>query len=101
MPKNLNEALLAVAATLPVEDPQVQRRVDRAEGILKGYGYAIATTATPGLYHITKGSTSLLEDNEHTYRVDSNTCECPDFETVRAGLCKHRIAVLILEEMKG
>lgn len=101
MPKNLNEALLTVAATLPVEDPQVQKRVDRAEGILKGYGYQIETTMLAGRYLITKASTSLLENNEHGYVVDAQSCDCPDFPTARAGLCKHRIAVLILEEMKA
>lgn len=101
MSKTLSEALLAVAATLPVEDVQVQKRMDRAEGILKGYGYEIWRSNVAGCYTIKKASTSLLENNEHSYDVSPASCTCPDFPTARAGLCKHRLAVMILEEMKG
>lgn len=101
MAKSLNQALLVVASELPVEDPSVQRRMDRAEGILQGYGYGIRESSTDGVYTITKASTSLLENNEHSYTVSSTSCDCPDFTTARAGLCKHRLAVMILQEMKG
>lgn len=101
MAKPLNIAVLNVAATLPIDDSAVSRRLDRAENdILRGYGYSIAETGRAGQYCITKASTSLLEDNEHSYIVSSQSCNCPDFESARGNLCKHRLAVMILEEMQ-
>jgi predicted nucleic acid-binding Zn finger protein len=66
----------------------LQSRVVRAVDIVQGEaGYVIVKQG--GLWHVSNGRGS-------TYIVDGQTCTCPDFETVRAGLCKHRLAVKLL-----
>lgn len=97
------QAYINVLERLPF-DPKIVQRLDRASEQVLGYGYEVkhAGIATSGerLYYISKASTSLLDDNGHTYGVTNKTCNCPDFETARAGLCKHRLAVMLLEEME-
>jgi hypothetical protein len=90
-----------------MEDIKVKQRVERAYDIVRslGSGYAITPKTHPVTqevtYRIYKESTSLLEDNSVYYTVDSQGCTCPDAISARAGLCKHRIATMLLEEMQS
>ena len=98
----LAEAYLAVALNLPI-DPTIKARLDRAYDIVRtdGSGYAIQLPLKEGeAYTIYKESTSLLEDTSHSYSVSSVFCSCPDYPTARAGLCKHRLAIMMLEAME-
>lgn len=99
---NLAQAYLNVSLKLPVEDIKVKQRLDRAYEIINGYGYKI-TEPSEGVTHycVEKASTSLLEDTSAHYSVSRETCTCPDFESARGNLCKHRLAIMLLEEMKG
>lgn len=100
--KTKDQAYVTIAQQLPL-DEKIMQRLDRAKNSVLSYGYDIKATHVDGhgrmIYRISKASTALLEDNGHAYEVTSNTCNCPDYETARAGLCKHRLAVMILEEM--
>ena len=96
------EAYLNIAKNLPT-DPTIKARLDRAYDIVRtdGSGYAIQLPLRKGeAYTIYKESTSLLEDTSHTYQVTTTSCTCPDYPTARGGLCKHRLAVMMLEAMK-
>lgn len=97
--KSLQQAWFNLAARLPIEDIKVEQRLDRAKEIVRslGMGYSIKS-ATNG-YRVYKESTSLLEDNSVIYWVDRDGCSCPDGKTARAGLCKHRLATMLIEEM--
>lgn len=96
---NLQEAFLALSQKLP-KDEALLKRLDRAYSIVDGYGYTI-THEGEGLYRVEKASTSLFTDESRVYTVTNKTCSCPDFEKVRAGMCKHRLAVRLLEMMNN
>ena len=98
----LAEAYLNVAKNLPT-DPTIKARLDRAYDIVRsdGSGYSIQLPlGKDSPYIVYKASTSLLEDTSHYYYVTSSTCDCPDFRSARAGLCKHRLAIMMLEAME-
>lgn len=102
MPKGLTDAYLAISEGLPIEDVKVKQRLDRAYNILTGYGYTITKAiAQEGryIYQIHRASTSLLEDNSAVYTTDSASCTCPDYASARGNLCKHRLAIMLVEEM--
>jgi hypothetical protein len=105
--KSLSEAVFILSKKLPTEDIKVKQRLERAYDIVRslGSGYAITPRVNPAtgdtFYQIYKESTSLLEDNSVYYTVDSQGCTCPDAISARAGLCKHRIATMLLEEMQS
>jgi hypothetical protein len=99
---SLEQAYFNLTLQLPVEDKTVSDRLNRAYSILNGYGYNITQVNNHGgmkQYKVSKLSTSLLEDNSVNYYVTNRSCTCPDYEKARAGLCKHRLAVMIKEEM--
>jgi predicted nucleic acid-binding Zn finger protein len=98
MAKSKSDAIAAVLDKLPQDDLSVLARLERANKDVLGYGYDI--TFHDGNYFVSKLSTSLLEDNSNTYIVDNVSCTCPDFEKARGNLCKHRLAIMILEEMQ-
>lgn len=105
------EAYLRVAEKLPIDDPAVLRRLERADkDILRGYGYTIIKHVTLGedtIYTLTKLSTAPMgttdSQNGNQYTVTPYTCTCPDFESggARGGLCKHRLAIMIREQMES
>ena len=101
--KTLMQAYLDVSLKIPIEDVKVLQRLDRAEGLLKSYGYSVTEagidSAGNKLYHIFKASTTLLEDTSVQYEVSSASCTCPDYPSARGNLCKHRLAIMIKEEM--
>jgi hypothetical protein len=104
--KSLAQAQFNLSMRLPIEDKSVAARLDRAVEIMRnlGSGYDIKPVTHPmGFpihWDVYKESTSLLEDNSVHYRVDGNGCSCPDASgKARAGLCKHRLAVMLIEEM--
>jgi hypothetical protein len=81
--------------TLPA-DEEIRKRVDRGYDILTKGGYGIEIDGS--IAYVRKLSTSLFgEDTE--YQVTESTCSCPDYETARAGLCKHRLAVRMLKAL--
>lgn len=101
---NLAQAYLNVSLKLPIDDIKVKQRLDRGYDIINGYGYSISQINRPNpnmevCYKVSKASTSMLEDNSAVYHVSITSCTCPDFEKARAGLCKHRLAVMLIEEM--
>ncbi len=96
------QAYQIVAAKIPTDDPTIVRRLDRAWSMIIGYGYEFIPHNAE--YHtkywtVEKLSTSITEDNGHKYTVDDIACTCPDYQSARGGLCKHRLAVMILTEM--
>lgn len=97
----LREAVAIIEAELPIEDINIKRRVERAYGIVTSQGYTVHQVSAD-VWHVSRASTSLFEDNSQTYKVSlpEHSCTCPDFGSVRGGLCKHRIAVMILQEMQ-
>ena len=103
--KSINQALFVLTTKLPTEDLKVKQRLDRAYDIVRqlGRGYSITPQVNPVTnemsYRIYKESTSLLEDNSVYYTVDEQGCSCPDAFSARAGMCKHRLATMIMEEM--
>jgi hypothetical protein len=107
MPITQMEAYLRVAERLPVDDASVLRRLERADrDILSGYGYDITpcpcgSTDASRQYYVTKLSTAPMGTGEGDtiYIVSRDACTCPDVPTARAGLCKHRLAIMIDEEM--
>lgn len=102
MSKSKEQAYVNILAQLPF-DASIIKRLDRAKNEVLSYGYSITVLfEKKGIkrYKITKASTSLLEDNGHSYSVTNTTCSCPDFDSARSGLCKHRLAVMLLEEME-
>jgi hypothetical protein len=130
MTKSLAQAYLDVSLRIPIDDIKVKQRLDRGYEIVNGYGYKIipqveffcyctvcktvlapdiyehcneVTKGLPkhtGSYEVQKASTSLLEDTSARYTVDKDSCTCPDYPTARGGLCKHRLAVMLLQEME-
>ena len=98
--KTISQAYLDLSLRLPIEDDSVQKRLHRAHNdVLNPQAYNITKTGD-GLYTIRRYTTSAFEDNSVEYLVSSKSCTCPDFEKTRAGLCKHRLAVMLLEEME-
>ena len=87
---------------LKLELPEdLHPRLDRAFGILQGLGYVIEPTHKD-LYTIKKLSTSYGGDLYSVYLVNisedkARSCTCPDYPTVRAGLCKHILATKLYE----
>ena len=100
---SIQQAFLNVASEIPVSDPSVQVRLDRGYGICISHGYTM-TKQEDGTWLVHRASTALLEDNSITYHVSkTGGCTCPDAVDgrARAGLCKHRLAVMLKEEMEG
>lgn len=100
--KTLAQALLNVSNRLPVEDKKVADRVGRAYDIVRmlGSGYNIVKKGEgSNEYRVYKESTSLLEDNSVYYYIVDGMCSCPDAPSARGNLCKHRVAVMLIEEM--
>ena len=97
----LPQAYLNLSNKLPLDDVKVKQRLERAYDIVNGYGYVLErlSTDTNAEYVVDKASTTLLDDNSVQYQVTKQSCDCPDSPTARGGLCKHRLAVLIVEEM--
>lgn len=100
---NLAEAYLAISEKIPIDDIKVKQRLDRAYDIIRanGEGYTITryNTTEGDKYRIFRASTQLLEDNSAVYTTDTQSCTCPDNATARAGLCKHRLAIMLLVAM--
>ena len=98
---NYHQAALNVAQRFPsyLGDESFKKRMDRAYDMLVKGGYDIKRANN--VYHVSRASTSLFEDNSITYEVTDNSCSCPDFEKgqARGDLCKHRLAVMILQEV--
>lgn len=105
--KSLSQALFILTTKLPMEDIKVKQRVERAYDIVRqlGSGYNISPMVNPAtgetFYQVYRESTSLLEDNSVYYTVNQQGCTCPDAMTARAGLCKHRLATMLIEEMQA
>jgi hypothetical protein len=101
---NLQQAFLTVASKIPVEDIKVKQRLDRAYDIVQcgGSGYAITKSLRHNEYawHVHKASTSPLDTTATMYTVDGEGCSCPDAVSARAGLCKHKLATMIVAEME-
>lgn len=102
---SLAQAMLAVAERIPLTDKSVQDRLNRGYDIVRtlGEGYTIKEV-TNGVYKVHKESTAPAfssVDSSADYVTDNKSCSCPDFEKARAGLCKHRLAVMLIEAMKG
>lgn len=94
----LQQAVSILEGKLPIEDIQVKRRIDRAYDILRMPGYEI-TPQDNDTWLVDKLSSSLTDDTSVQYTVTDDSCTCPDFTTARAGLCKHRLAVQLLQIM--
>lgn len=95
------QAVLDVGLNLPLEDIKVKQRFDRAYDIVRMLGQAYELIEeVEGGYSLTRASTSLLEDNSATYLVSRNMCTCPDYPSARGNLCKHRMAVMLVEDMR-
>jgi len=100
--KTLAQALLNVSAKLPIEDKKVADRLGRAYDIVGqlGSGYDIVKKNN-GTYKVYKESTLLLEDNSVYYAIVDGMCSCPDAPSARGNMCKHRLAVMLMEEMQA
>jgi len=103
--KSLMQAMIDVGARLPLTDMKVKQRFERAYEIARcllttNGGYEVKEI-TPGNYDMHRVSSSLLEDNGVHYTVNRERCTCPDYETARAGLCKHRMAIMLIEDVKS
>lgn len=85
----------AVAAKLMDKLPsELHSRIRRAVDIVRGEGGYIVSEDSPGLWAVNNGRGMV-------YLVDvaAKYCTCPDYETVRMGMCKHRLAVAIQKEL--
>lgn len=108
---SLQQAMLTISQCIPVADKSVSDRLNRAYDIVRtlGEGYSITLITgefkgyNNGVYNVHKESTASIfsQDSSADYVADNKSCSCPDFEKARAGLCKHRLAVMLIEEMKG
>lgn len=98
---NLIEALQKVERVVPIEDYSVQKRLNRAYDMVRdnGYGYSIVKSNEDS-WIIHKASTNLLIDNSAMYTVQDHQCTCPD-DQARGGLCKHVLAVMLLEMLEA
>lgn len=99
--KTKEQAYLDLSLNLPIELKAVQDRLLRAYNEVLDPNQYTLTALGEGVYKAVKLSTSFLEDNSRRYTVTSQQCSCPDWEGTYAHLCKHRLAVLILEEMQS
>lgn len=99
--KTLHQALLNVSSKLPMDDKKVSDRVNRAYDIVRSLGSGYSIKKNKNGYTVYKESTSLLEDNSVYYTIDERGCSCPDNPTARGNLCKHRLAVMLIEEMRA
>ena len=100
---NLAQAMLVISQRIPIADASVQARLNRAYDTVRnlGSGYSI-TAVSNGVYKVHKESTAPAfsgVDSSANYVTDNKSCTCPDFEKARAGLCKHRLAIMLMEEM--
>jgi hypothetical protein len=102
MAMSLAQAMVAVGEHIPLADPKVEGRLNRAYDIVRcnGSGYAI-TPMGKGVYTVFKASTSGMTDNSITYVVDKVKCTCVDYPSARANLCKHRLAIKLYELVHG
>ena len=102
---DFKQAFLNVSSRIPTEDESVFKRLNRAYDIIKGTVqdnvYAIEGDSYT-TYTIKKTHSSLFGEDTKYYvvNVEDKICTCPDFDTARSGLCKHRLAVMILMEME-
>jgi len=97
--RTAGEAFDYIRSVLP-KDEAILARLHRGYQIVTGYGYEVKWDGR-GSYIISKASTALLEDNSKAYYVSADSCTCPDFPSARGGLCKHRLAVMIIEKISG
>lgn len=97
--KTKAQAYLDLALKLPIEIKSVKDRLDRAGQQVLNHGYEVRHIQN-GTYRVSKASTSLLEDHSQIYLCSNASCTCPDFQSAYGNLCKHRLAVMILEEME-
>jgi SWIM zinc finger len=104
MSKSMHEMVDELESELP-EIPGLARRINRAvNDIILAEGLRYHTVKlSDGEYSIHRYSTSMFEDNSATYQLvkDGHSwgCTCPDFEKAPFNMCKHRLAVMILEGM--
>lgn len=103
--RTLQQAFLNVSARIPTEDIKVKQRLERAYDIVacNGSGYVVTKSMLQGVYvwHVHKASTSPTDTAASSmYTVNADGCSCPDAITARAGLCKHRLATMIVSEME-
>jgi len=108
----LQAAFKVIEGRVPVEDPTVKARLNRAYDIVRqnGQGYHLTKSnrtedSIEGyIWHIHKASTAAIvsgEDSSAFYTVDSGGCNCPDaIGRARAKLCKHKLATMIMLEMQ-
>ena len=97
---SLTAAYRALEERLPI-NVKIKQRLDRAYEIINGYGYTVEALSSDknAEYAVYKASTSLFTDESKCYNVTQQSCTCPDYETAQAGLCKHRLAVMLIGEM--
>lgn len=94
MPKSLWQAWLDVMSEMP-NDPALMARANRGSDIIEGRGeeYTI-DEYLPSKFIMVKVS------SQAQYHVDLFTCTCPDYPSARGNLCKHRLAAMLLLEMR-
>lgn len=100
---SLQQAMVNVGQKIPLADKSVASRLDRAYEILatKRHSYMVQLPTRKGQpYKIIKASTSALNTTPTVYHVTIKTCDCLDFEKARGNLCKHRLAIMLWEEMR-
>ena len=98
--KSLQQAYLDLSIRLPISDKGVSDRLERGKGILQSKGYSVKQINDTE-YDVYRESTSLLEDNAVHYTVSTAHCTCPDYDSARANLCKHRLAIMLKIEMEN
>jgi hypothetical protein len=105
---DIDKAFYSISEQLPNDDGTL-RRIERAYRIVKGIDpYEFVQLAEPyeHIWEVSRVSTRAigLDEQIEPYEVDTvrHTCTCPDFveEKCRAGLCKHRIAVMVVIKSK-
>lgn len=104
MSMTLHEAFIAVGVTLPLHTKSVSDRLNRAYDIVRMSDSEYMLLKTAGAdgdhWHITKASGSLVGEDSHYTITPTAGCSCPDaIERAEGGLCKHRLAVRLLEAM--
>ncbi len=92
--KQLMQAWLDVMCDLP-NDPSLLARANRASDIIEGKGEQYTIDNLPNEQFI-----FLKVSTGSQYHVDRYTCTCPDYGSARSNLCKHRLAVMLLLEMR-
>jgi hypothetical protein len=106
MSKNMVVVIAELTSELPAI-PALERRIQRAvNDIILGEGIRYSTMKLGDAeYTIHRYTTSMFEDNATDYEVKREgrytwVCNCPDYEKAPFNLCKHRLAVTILEGME-